>query len=59
MVHVQQSALRALEQQIRAIAVRIVEFTRHVGHHGLEQLRVAHGFVKDRIELHLAIHHVR
>ena len=38
--------------------VGFVEFARHVGHHGLEQLGVPHGFVVDRLELDFAVCHV-
>ena len=57
-VDIQQGPLSAFKQQVGAFEVRLVELTRHVGHHGLEQLGVAHGFVKYSLKLHLSVRHV-
>ena len=58
MVHIEQGALCTFEQQIRAHAVRIVQLARDIGHHGLEQGCVFHGFVVDGIKLNFAMGHI-
>ena len=50
-VDVKQRALRAFKQQVGAVGMRVIEFARHVGHHGLEQFGVAHGFVIHGVEV--------
>ena len=58
MVHVEQRALCAFEQQIGTLVMGFVEFARHVGHHRRQQFGVAHGFVIDSVEQHLSAGHV-
>jgi hypothetical protein len=57
-VHVQQRALRAFEQQVAAFGVHGVELARDIGNHGLEQLGMTHGFFVHGVELHFAVLHV-
>ena len=48
-VHVQQRALRAFEQQVVAVDVGFVQLARDVGHHRLEQFGVLHRLVEHRL----------
>ena len=58
MIDVQQGALRPFKQQVAARMVGVIEFARHIGHHGLQECRVLHGFVIHRLKLHLPVGHV-
>ena len=58
-IDIQQSALSAFKQQIRATQMRFIQFTGDVGHHGLEQFSVSHGLVKNRLKQHFSIRHIR
>ena len=51
MVHIQERALGTFKQQIRALLVRLVEFARHIGHHGTNLLGVIHGFLEHCVEI--------
>ena len=58
MVHIKQGALRPFKQQITACMMRVVQLTRHIGHHRLQKRCVLHGFVIHRLKLHLSVGHV-
>ena len=51
-VHVEQGALGAFEQQIGTGGMRVVQLARHVGHHGQQVLGVSHGFVVSAVKVH-------
>ena len=54
-VDIEQRALCTFKKQVSTFKVGFIEFTRHVSHHGFEQLSVVHGLVKNSLKLNLAV----
>ena len=52
MVHVEQGALCAFEQQIGTRCMGVVQLARHVGHHGQQLFGISHGFVVGGVKVH-------
>ena len=58
-IDIEQRTLCTFEQQVGAQAVCIVEFARHIGHHGLQELCMFHGFFENHVKLDFTIFDIR